>query len=384
MPNSAELAVMSLIRTCFTDVPGILTASGRQDRRFDGVLASLVNIHAEGAGKHWNMSLVPEKIIGTLRDPVTGSFDGCMGNLQRNESDVGFVLISSPVHGPNITQGFPLGASQIFMLSSYKPVAQIVDTDIMYAFNSFSKDVWFVIALFVTALLALLLISSMVTSRVTKWNKMCRKRRRVRVLTRGRPSNPIMFLGSRLLRQSAYRSAPTPLIIVTIFCFLIHLYFTSLIKTELSIIRKPVTVNTYDDVLREEKLLPVWFGAFPHYALFKYAPSGSIQRRIWEKAIKMSKGDEDAFLFEMDHFTSRNTAWETYLDQESVVFDGSDTIRATRKNACAFVSSLEKGTALSHVAVDPGSKETITVFPHQQLVHWCQLSTAAQEGGPDL
>ena len=361
---------METLRMCYIRKPGVLTAiSDRKDSNdpwFEGILTSIASSSLEKLDKYFNVSLISENIIGTLKDPISMTYDGCIGNLQRNESDTALVLISSPVIGPNITQEFPLSAGQIVMLSPYNPVVEIVDTDVMYAFNCFPGYIWSAVTITAVVLLV-------VTIRETLQEAKAKAKQKIRSINDlRRPKRRfhsiyyecIMFLGSRILKQPApYSVSRIPLILITIFCFLIHCYFTSLIKTELAVVKKPVTLDTYDDILNNDEVLPVWFGSFPHYMLFKYAASGTKERMIWDKAIRMNNGTISRSLFVTNRAAGSNPEASSYADVLPVLLDSIVTKYTTRSNVCAYTSNLEKGSPLMHSAVDPKSRETVIVFP---------------------
>lgn len=162
----------SPLRMCYTHIPTILTF---EDGHFGGINAPLVKYLVEDA----NISYVtvPENTYGVLVDPEKRTYDGCIGSIQRNQSDLALVQVAAPVYGHNVIQGPPLGYDRISILSSYNEKVPLVQQDFLSAVNCFTTSVWLLIG-GASLVLIVLLISVHHTCSLLANN--VRSRRRIR------------------------------------------------------------------------------------------------------------------------------------------------------------------------------------------------------------
>ena len=80
------------------------------------------------------------------------------------------------------------------------------------------------------------------------------------------------------------------LVIVMLFSiFYIHLFYRSMVKTNLVVIPKPTIIRSYYDLVSSE-VRPYWTRDLQVYKMFKNAKKSSIHHRVWEKAGKSALG----------------------------------------------------------------------------------------------
>src|SRR5437899_1404014 len=94
-----------VLRICFAYLYIFLEMSP-DNRKLTGIGSDLPNIYINYAfAPDGNYSLVGEDGYGSEIDKHRHLFDGCIGSLQRNESDVAIINAILPIDGPNLTQG---------------------------------------------------------------------------------------------------------------------------------------------------------------------------------------------------------------------------------------------------------------------------------------
>ena len=365
-------------RICYTAISGILNVDSKKIK-FEGVFALLVNTYLERGGhhNHVNYTFVQEKTYGVVIDHENMIYDGCIGSMQRNESDIAFVIVASPVLGPNIEQGSAIGFEQMSIVSSYNPVTEQVDTDIVTFFSVFDRNLTLVLILMMIAFTFMLAGVLTFFSREARIMKSYIAKR-TRSTVDDRPSSgrsgwqkAALFVLTRWIRQfSAYgitRSVSTVrvlVLLITISCFLIQCYLFSLVKTDLAIVKPPVTIENYDDILERETLLPMWVENLGDYGLFKDAEPGTKERQVWDKAVSMNDAQMSSSMFSLERmFEGDFSSFTKILRQQAIFLMGRTTLYVNRRCLCSLATNMpmpERGS-LSRVTVDPQSKEKVLV-----------------------
>lgn len=113
-----------------------------------------------------NVTITLMEDMGNM-DPVTGLFTGCLGRLQRNESDTVAPPIPFPLLVPGIGQGFPTLFAKTAMTTGYNstPIGQ--STDVMEAFDGFIPSLWWLTG-FTTLVMALIVVAVNVNNSISQ------------------------------------------------------------------------------------------------------------------------------------------------------------------------------------------------------------------------
>ena len=355
------MAYNTTLRLCYTHIEGFLMFDP-DIGEFTGVMGPLVNPFIEyvrGIG----IVPVPEQVYGTLVDKEKRLYDGCIGSLQRNESDWGIVQVPMPVFGDNITQGPPLGFEKMSILSGYNPnaIRSKAQIDVMSATNPFSSDVWILIAAQQLLFFVLLVTLSYLCTRIAQ------QMRSQKGSTTGYSpmmgkwmTRSVWNIVSKSLKQfslySMRRSASFIrifLLTLTLFNFWIHCFMCSMIKTELTVVEPPVTIETYADILTRN-ITPMWIGCLGDKDLFRYSPLDSIERELWNKAVAMAGDHMENVVLEVGPMGYRYV--NMVLNQEAALITGRMTLDSLRKNTCASQMNF-----LTRATVDKASVEYVRV-----------------------
>ena len=92
------------------------------DQRVTGMAAPVLQLLLDSAAG-LNVSFQQPSSTGVLVDPVSQVYDGCIGSIQRNESDIMFYgFVTYPVVGANLTNRIVCGAEKLGVMSGYNAV----------------------------------------------------------------------------------------------------------------------------------------------------------------------------------------------------------------------------------------------------------------------
>ena len=73
------------------------------------------------------------------------------------------------------------------------------------------------------------------------------------------------------------------------FCFFNTQYLLNNMSTDMVVIKDPIVVRTYQDILDMDHVMPIMLKGWPDYHEFEYGHLDTIQRKVWEKGIRMAK-----------------------------------------------------------------------------------------------
>ena len=115
---------MKKFRICHTqDYIGVLKFEAAANR-FSGLASPILNVIVDAilklAGRiNQTVEVEPNRGIG---EPIKGTdqYDGCIGLLQKNQSDVIFMIMDYPINIVNVSQGLIMGSSVLNIGSTYK------------------------------------------------------------------------------------------------------------------------------------------------------------------------------------------------------------------------------------------------------------------------
>lgn len=378
---------MTHLRVCYIQI-GLIFFHEHGSNFLSGMANFLGNVCLENMNV--TFEFVPKSRFGTLIDPISREYDGCIGSVQSNETDWALIQVPIGEHGPNLMTGPAMGFEQISILSSYNLTGDVVDTHILQAFNSFSTSLW--IAVIFTTLLLTMMFATMF--KICSWlaDKFLMKENSMFVVLRRAMEKKVPTQRAGLLEYtgrsvkmmtSVMMKQPTAftmrrrinfarllLLSAILFSYWIQVYFCNLIKTELAVVRKPITIDTYDDILGKEDILPMWIALQNDKQLFQKAERGSKESQIWRKMLTITNGSIDQALMTMDP-AGMATVLERGVQQKAALLIGRYLQTMARSNFCsaqAAASSSEEeeesqsDVYLSRLTTDPGAREYVRVF----------------------
>ena len=229
-----------------------------------------------------NHSFVWEDSMGSQEDPGKMLYNGCLGSVQRNQSDVLTALLTMPVIGPNLTQTIVDGSQRMTIMSAYKKASLAHDThrtSVLDMFAGVSSDVWLVACQFLVMLLLTMAI----------------RLRFARSFQRNSLGLSFKAITACILKQccvSLPRVASVKMIftLTVLMTFYLSFFVSSMIKTDMVVVRPPLTISTYEQLMQSGRR-PTWHALTSDMRAYQEATAGSLEWRVWQHAISMGLKD---------------------------------------------------------------------------------------------
>ena len=340
-----------------------------QDGRLTGFLAPAILESLQLFRYRFNVTLMFSDKIGEVMNGSDYRYDGCLGLVQRNESDT---LISSsgyPILGRGLIHSSVTSSGHTSMVSAYNNQFFQSDTDVMDAFSSFTRNCLLMIAFmnFMLALLIMMMFAKQYVMMNHQRNVLTRKRLMPkRTMVRKAASKTMAVATGCILKQhSAYQiklqspSFRLTLLLWSILMFVVSLFFSSLIKTEVVVFGKPDTISSYGDLLAHPNMRPVWNPALNSHLEFADARRGSPAQKVWHRAENMGIAESRLGI---DLPTIRSNV-RNVLHRRSVWFVPSFVTQAIITNFCAFSRSVGSYSDMNMwIRSDPDARETLQVI----------------------
>ena len=266
-------------RLCHVRMPNILYYEDNDDHGnpiFSGAAKEILQLAIETifAGRYWNHSMIEETQWSAKTD--SGQLVGCLGSLDRNESDLALVVADYPTeHYEHIDPFGVFFEEPLVLISAYNMTNGTVRADILQtSHQSFSMSLWL---LFFTIIFFISLVRFMSYKIVTRKKKV---------------SNMFKFASILLYQNNFEIRSKSANICVSFGIFLILTYYSSLMSTEMVIPQEPFMLDSLDKVVNNKGTHPVYFSTFNTYRIFKDAPEGSYKKGFWDKYAHLEKTRE--------------------------------------------------------------------------------------------
>lgn len=348
---------MEVLRVCYVHIEGVMDFTHMKE---EYPLNYLGRILMKKFSSKFNITLRKEDVSGSLISPSSLMYDGCIGALQSNESDVAFIAPAYPLITSNIEHQNILSYDYPVIGSVYHKT-NLTDgktTRVLDFLAEYSSTCWHLT--FQLSLMLFFLIF------ITLSNSHKHRHRIVNLPSDRafRDSEKILF--SCIFKHHSScanvraRKFTNPLYVgLTMLTYYVAFFMTSQIKTDMVILKTPPTYNTYQQLL-DEDVRPIWVAQIDDQKGFQYASEGSLERRIWDRAVE--RGIEESMVRNIDLKILFNRA-QPVLRREAVMLDNNLMTELADSNGCAYMRSWNvlPGTYV-WTRRDPSAKETMRVF----------------------
>ena len=231
----------------------------------------IISSGLRSAGINISVKIQPNFGVGSL-DPASGRYDGCLGMVQRNQSDMILQLFEYPLATDNLTEGIIFHETMLTLTSAYEKVESTLAGQIMTSFSSFSWGIWFICSLLVLSVSLLL-----------------RLRCHVGVKQKMIEDYSLFYtlVHSLRIHHMPDKSATHRLLFisVSIFSLIVVHCFLTLIKTELVVAKDPILFNSYQDMI-DRGAMPIFVRGLGHDKLFMKESAPAARRKLWRWASK--------------------------------------------------------------------------------------------------
>ena len=261
-------------------------------RRAKGMLSQQSNYILDAARNVLNYTLVVSNEENKLINSETGEYSGCFGKLQKGEADAaGYPAVMPLIGITNVTQ---LNATNtetgVYILSPYRTDAstRLQYSDLLDQFQIVSLEVWshsLLLTIYFWTVLSALKRLYGLAKKVGRFDKL--------------DSDPLF--GQPLYYQVATHMLQTEIcdyirfkerfvsMLMSIFAFLFITLFSGSMTTSKVSSRSFFAYDTYEKILSNKSVQPIWtLVSFDHY-WYRDAPNGSQQRQIWDQSVRISE-----------------------------------------------------------------------------------------------
>lgn len=211
--------------------------------------------------------------VGVL-DEKTHKWDGCMGRLQENQSDITMQMFKYPMDVDRLKQGLIAYETTLVIGGMYQPIRVGHLAQTLESFLSFDIHVWLLCLLFVCMVYMTIRLRINLASRL----------RRSRSLKR---QYPLYFTLTHCARYGVMSSRGLNqkflFLTTSIFSIVIIHYFCSMIKTQLVVIPEPSVYYSYDDVIRRNAT-PFFIKGMAYDQFFKSKNAPPERKKLWTYA----------------------------------------------------------------------------------------------------
>ena len=268
----------------------LLAGTNSPPPKYTGLLSKAANlfIYSIFGEDRLNYTTVLKKSIGIF-NASSGYYDedSCLYSMQTNQSDFGLAWPWYPVQGKNLKSFSLYRADKVKMLSRYEVMTQTYDSDVMGVFAyAFTPGVWLTVAL------SCFIFWLMIKTHVRMRNKMdtsqtTRDDSLYEVLTHLFQVETIDYTGASMKVVSLFAS---------VLSFVVIVYFTCSMKTDIVVVQDPDLINNYDDLLTKPNIRLMFSSLSDTLSKFESADPQSKERQAFERSLKFVKGDRSEMI----------------------------------------------------------------------------------------
>lgn len=310
-----------------------------------------------------------------------------MGSIDRNESDFAFAPPVMDYFGPNVLMENVATADVIMIDTVYRPLGREGDspknesTHVLDFLSGYSMTHWYCTLLFAALICCLMWLALRTTPAMSRaervrrqaWPPIRRALKMKRLSKKKSIKTTANVLISCVLKQHSNCSS-LPLrfavsityTVLTLLAFFSALFLTSMISTEMVVLKPPPVYRTYQDLL-DHDVVPVWHKFSGDAVVFEKAKPGSDQRRIWDQAVK--RGINQSILdlgasIGPEAMSSMRPLVNRVMERKVVGLCNDIITRSAVSNACALKSAHSLDYLVNaFYRKDPHQEETLRVFP---------------------
>ena len=319
------------IRVCYVRVPGLLDMESADDYMFNSFATSWFELRPE-----LNITWIKSHAMGGLVDLATLAYDGCIGSIQRNESDVGMTASENTDYGPHVTLWNIMFFDQTNIATAYNKDNETESrtTGVLNFVSSYTASQWLITLLLM--MLILLVFVTVIKMRATNFaHYRTLVQRTVSILLS-------CFLRHHSSSACSRRTSLTQYLytLMTLLGFFTGLFLTSMIKTEVVVMKIPATYNSYQDLV-DHDVTPLWVSEMDDQRFFRLADKGSVEHKIWEQAV--SRGVNKSVIYANQMISgSLDTALPILMsiaERKAVGLTNRHFTKIAISNVCAFMRS---------------------------------------------
>lgn len=152
--------------------------------------------------------------------------------------------------------------------------------------------------------------------------------------------------------------------LLAFFSFSMTFYFSATIKTEAVTVTPPKVIRSYQDILENKQVHPMFLKLFDEYLSFKSADKTSVKGQVWKRVNE--KGIKNC-LFDLNHVDHLPKVIRMFNEQTAVLVLSSDAIHAYRYVMMALFRGSKNRALVTYDPIERSHLRTYLTrsFPFQ-------------------
>ena len=246
--------------------------------------------------KVFNYSLRLDKNMGDF-DELTGLYNGCLGSVQRNQSDAIVIPVAFPTQDfERINPAQVITQEPLTILQGYKPTSRIGYADTLKAaLPGFTPGLSMLI--FFTLMVFIILFKLKASLQNLRY--IYSKKRKTK-----KTAYSTYEIMSLFIQQESFdyheRTRSYLSVLVTMMSFILINYFCNLMSTEQVVVPKPIILESYMDFLTRNEMTPVFMLQLDDHQYFK---SGNSDMKLWWHSMVLRAKNESELFVDFDVFS---------------------------------------------------------------------------------
>ena len=289
----------------------------------------------------------------------TESYSGCIGLLQKNQTDVVLYLTDYPHPAANISQGLMVTETVEQMITAYHPEMDGIKLlQMERSFSSFRPEVWVLCVIALVCSISVLVMKELLNNWV---KQMIRVKSSPGPLVKRVPGEVIAHMTNHgQLSSTAGLIRKIMFLVLSFFSFLVIFYLCASIKTDLVVIAPPQTVRSY------QELMDTGGGVFflagsDHHLSFKFAPQGSIKKKLWDFSVAKYKLKNVLFSYGQSELRTGKMIMKLIVSRKLAFICDSGISLIFMRAYCDLALNMDKFRAAADILNLP--KESGNVMP---------------------
>ena len=284
---------------------------------------------------------------------TTGHYSGAIGDVQHQKADFLSSTVYYPLMDPNqeyFNYSFVNIEDVMMIASAYKFSQKFDSKDVIDALTGFPPPFFWTLFATFTALFLFFKIGLWTSNRIksdchrgNSWERRSEKRCPGWLITRAFLMDD-NFNGHDLFQKSIATTT-------CLFVFLFSSYMLSGMSTDMVVVKDPVTIGSYQDILDRDNVQIIWPTFIPDFQTFRDAPSDSIESKLWPRR-QMIRPEDSAM-------TTALKMGERIVDQSLVLVLREPLVRFAAVMACSVAHQLGHDTSGMRglLRIDPMAKK---------------------------
>lgn len=250
----------------------------RAGNRFNGLVGDPITAAFYTVSKVLNMTVeiqADDAGVGVYRGDLN-RYDGCLGEIQMNRSDMILQMNPYPIEIEDVSQGLIFYETSLMFIAAYNKTGEDGQAQLLESFYGFEPNLWG-LCFFTWLLMTGFIIME---EAFYRW---------MRKEPKTKDDNAFYQVVTHCTQVGAIDDGELPrrllFMSASVFALLVVNYFSSMIKTDLVTIKDPLVFESYDDII-ERGAIPMFMRGQSYRTLFSEPGAEPYRKKLWDYAIE--------------------------------------------------------------------------------------------------